>query len=138
MPAIAGILETSLYVEDVAKSVEFYRDIFGFAVLLNTNRIATLRVREGQVLLLFKRGGSTEPLVTPGGTLPPNDGSGQSHVAFSIAAFDLEPWEEWLAKREIAIESKVRSDLGGLSLYFRDPDGHLLELATPGIWSAFW
>ena len=23
------------------------------------------------------------------------------------------------------------------SIYFRDPDGHLLELATPGLWSVY-
>jgi catechol 2,3-dioxygenase-like lactoylglutathione lyase family enzyme len=26
---------------------------------------------------------------------------------------------------------------GGTSLYFRDPDGHLLELATPGLWTIY-
>ena len=26
----------------------------------------------------------------------------------------------------------------GRSLYFRDPDGHLLELATPGLWGLHW
>ncbi|HWQ03343.1 MAG TPA: glyoxalase, partial [Candidatus Nitrosotenuis sp.] len=24
--------------------------------------------------------------------------------------------------------------LGGRSIYFRDPDGHSLELVTPGVW----
>jgi catechol 2,3-dioxygenase-like lactoylglutathione lyase family enzyme len=26
---------------------------------------------------------------------------------------------------------------GGHSIYFRDPDGHLLELATPGLWAGY-
>jgi hypothetical protein len=26
---------------------------------------------------------------------------------------------------------------GGEALYFRDPDGHLLEVVTPGIWNIY-
>jgi len=29
------------------------------------------------------------------------------------------------------------SPRGGTSLYFRDPNGHMLELATPGLWSIY-
>jgi hypothetical protein len=35
------------------------------------------------------------------------------------------------------VESKVVWPLGGHSLYFRDPDNHVVELATPGIWSIY-
>ena|SRR5258708_4406456 len=38
-----------------------------------------------------------------------------------------------LEENGIAIESKVRWERGGQSLYFGDPDGNLLELATPGL-----
>ena len=27
---------------------------------------------------------------------------------------------------------------GGQSVHFRDPDGRLLELATPGLWPGYW
>ncbi|MEP7038442.1 MAG: glyoxalase, partial [Acidobacteriota bacterium] len=35
------------------------------------------------------------------------------------------------------IESKVKWERGGTSIYFRDPDKHLLELATPGLWTIY-
>jgi catechol 2,3-dioxygenase-like lactoylglutathione lyase family enzyme len=31
----------------------------------------------------------------------------------------------------------VRWPRGGESIYFRDPDGHLVELATPGLWDNY-
>ena len=38
-----------------------------------------------------------------------------------------------------ALRSKARTSWsrGGRSIYFRDPDGHLLELATPGLWAVY-
>ena len=38
----------------------------------------------------------------------------------------------------VLTRSVVVWEAGGRSLYFRDPDGHLLELATPGVWSQDW
>ena len=58
---ITGILETCLYVEDVPRSREFYQRLFGFEALLADERIATLAVVPGQVLILFKRGATTVP-----------------------------------------------------------------------------
>ena len=34
----------------------------------------------------------------------------------------------------VAVESRVIQTHGGTSLYFRDPDGHSVEVATPGLW----
>jgi catechol 2,3-dioxygenase-like lactoylglutathione lyase family enzyme len=58
-------------------------------------------------------------------------------MAFSIEAADLDAWEQRLRDHGIAIESRVRWQRGGTSLYFRDPDGHLLELLTPGVWPIY-
>jgi catechol 2,3-dioxygenase-like lactoylglutathione lyase family enzyme len=75
--------------------------------------------------------------VIPGGIIPPHGGSGSLHFAFAIRAEDVRAWEQRLADAGIAIESRVRWELGGESLYFRDPDNHLLELATPGTWPSY-
>ena len=36
-----------------------------------------------------------------------------------------------------AIEGRTVWSRGGHSIYFRDPDGHLVELATPGLWATY-
>jgi catechol 2,3-dioxygenase-like lactoylglutathione lyase family enzyme len=89
------------------------------------------------VLLLFQRGTSGQPISIPGGTIPPHDGRGTEHLGFQIATDNLHAWENWLARRQVAIESRVTWERGGTSLYFRDPDGHLLELLTPGVWEVY-
>ena len=54
------------------------------------------------VLLLFRQGGTAEPFATPGGVIPPHGGSGQLHLAFSIAADDLGPWRGRLESEGVA------------------------------------
>jgi catechol 2,3-dioxygenase-like lactoylglutathione lyase family enzyme len=134
---VTGILETALHVEDVARSRKFYQNTFGFPVLDGDDRFCALNVADKQVLLLFKKGGSTEPITLPGGVVPPHGGDGKLHFAFSIPAADLAAWEARLREHGIAIESRVNWPRGGTSIYFRDPDGHLAELVTPGIWAIY-
>jgi catechol 2,3-dioxygenase-like lactoylglutathione lyase family enzyme len=55
-------------------------------------------------------------------------------VAFAIPFGELRAWEDHLRSRDITVESRVGWPAGGTSLYFRDPDGHSLEVATPGLW----
>jgi catechol 2,3-dioxygenase-like lactoylglutathione lyase family enzyme len=140
MLRIDRVLETALYVDDMGRAVEFYQGVFGFAVLARSaepDRLTALDIGGTQVLLLFKKGASLQAVVTPGGKIPPCDGSGNSHLAFPVAVSQLEDWEKRLLENGIAIESKVHWERGGQSLYFRDPDGNLLELATPGLWSTY-
>jgi len=130
-PNTGGILESSLYVEDVARSAQFYQRIFGFPVISDFGeRGCAMKAGDHQVLLLFKKGGSRD-------MLSPHDGDGELHLAFAIAHAQVASWEAWLEENGIAVEEKCTWELGGLSLYFRDPDRHLLELATPGVWSIY-
>ena len=137
MPEISGILETALYVTDVARSANFYRALFGFEVMIQDERFCAMSVVGKQVLLLFRRGGAKAALSVPGGLIPGHDGSGETHFAFAIPTLELQPWERRLADFGVAIESKVAWERGGHSLYFRDPDSHLVELATPGLWPIY-
>ncbi len=133
-PKVAGIAESSLYVEDVPRSVKFYEDLLGISVIRSDERFSALRVSPGQVLLLFHRGASREAVDMGFGTIIGHDGSGPLHVCFGIGAGDVQAWEERLAGLGISLESRVDWPTGAVSLYFRDPDGHAVELATPGLW----
>ena len=84
--SIRGVIETALYVDDLARSLEFYRGLLGFTVAMEPiDRMVVLNVTDDQVLVLFKKGASTEATVLPFGTIPPTDGDGRLHVAFGSA-----------------------------------------------------
>ena len=136
MPVLESVLETSLYVSNLEASLLFYREVFGFNPLYyDPARMASLSVAGKQVLLLFLKGASRLSVEVPGGTIPGHDGDGELHLAFAISTGDLPNWRTWLHQQQIPIEAEMHWDRGGDSLYFRDPDGHLLELVTPGVWS---
>jgi catechol 2,3-dioxygenase-like lactoylglutathione lyase family enzyme len=137
MANLTGLLEASLYVQDLARSIQFYRTVLELEVLVQDHRFCALNVAGRQVLLLFRKGGSIHDAVVPGGVIPGHDGDGQLHVAFAIPSADLPTWEQRLIANGVAVESKVDWARGGKSLYFRDPDNHVLELATPGVWSIY-
>lgn len=130
-PPVNGIMETSLYVDDLPASVAFYQRVFGFAVNFTADRLVSLAVRPGHVLLLFTKQGSV--------TLPrgAHHGDGNLHLAFAVDADQIEPWRAFLNAQDLVIEDEIRWDRGGISLYFRDPDGHLLEVASPGVWQNY-
>src|SRR5271157_84317 len=86
------------------------------------------------VLLVFQSGATEDDVIDARGMIPGHDGQGRLHLALSIDAADLEAWRERLGERSIAVEGEYRWPRGGTSLYFRDPDGALVELATPGLW----
>jgi len=132
-PRVNGILETSLYVESTARSAAFYQRVFGFEVIAfagdaldDTTRLCAMRAGDRDVLLLFKKQGTED-----------TDATGSIHVAFGISREDLAAWEKWLAEQGIEIETRTTWKYGGRALFFRDPDGHLLEVVTPGVWTIY-
>ncbi|HEY1863595.1 MAG TPA: VOC family protein [Roseiarcus sp.] len=133
-PAIEGLLETSLYARDLKRTAAFYRELFGFKALVDSPRLVAFEIAERSVLLVFQAGATEQDVVEVGGAIPGHDGRGRLHLALSVRADDLDAWRERLSERGVAIVGEYRWPRGGVSLYMRDPDGALVELATPGLW----
>jgi catechol 2,3-dioxygenase-like lactoylglutathione lyase family enzyme len=133
-PRIIGVLETALYVSDLHHSRRFYQGLMGFECFMHDDRMCALGTPGGSVLLLFRRHGSAEPSRTPYGTIPEHDGAGTQHLAFAIPGSEIEAWNKYLEEAGLTVESRITWPRGGTSLYFRDPDGHSVEVATPGLW----
>ena len=133
-PSIDGLLETALYVDDMARSTAFFRDVLGLEPMLETERLIAFDAGRQGVLLVFARGQSIADMPSERGIVPGHDGRGPLHMAFAIAEAEYAPWKAHLEHAGVALRGEMRWPRGGRSLYFEDPDGHVLELATPGLW----
>ena len=107
-PSLLGVLETVLYVDAFERSCPFYEQVLGLNSIYRDSRLCAYDVGRRGVLLLFLRGHSLETVHLPGGTIPPHDGHGPVHLAFSIAAAERETWESRLNEAGIAIEGRTR------------------------------
>ncbi|MFC7400274.1 VOC family protein [Chelatococcus sp. GCM10030263] len=133
-PPIYGVLETALYVDDMERAASFYSELLGLKEITQDARFHAYEAGLRSVLLLFKRGATLDTVHLPGGTIPPHDGHGPLHIAFAVAADQLSAWERRLGDAGIPVEGRTDWPHGGQSIYVRDPDGHLVEFATPGLW----
>lgn len=133
MPHVTAILETALYVADLARSREFYERVMGLERLAEDSHFLAYEAGPN-VLLLFAQGSADHRIETAHGAIPPHDAAGRQHIALGVPKDELDAWEACLEREGIAIEGRMTWPPGGASLFFRDPDGHLLELATPGLW----
>ena len=137
MPKLDGILETAIHTQDMAKSRAFYEGVLGLAPIFSDHRLSAYAVAARDVLLVFQKGTTAQTVTMASGTIPGHAGDGTLHVAFAIGKDELDAWESQLTTHGITIEGRNDWSRGGRSIYFRDPDGHLLELATPGLWPVY-
>jgi catechol 2,3-dioxygenase-like lactoylglutathione lyase family enzyme len=127
-PRITGILETVLYVSDIDRAEQFYRDVMALRPIgKEPGRHVFFRVGSG-VLLLFRAERTRRSA-----SLPPHGADGEIHICFTIAPDEYETWKARIRESRIVIEKETEWP-GGRSFYFRDPDGNLLELANADIW----
>lgn len=65
---------------------------------------------------------------------PPHFGSGKMHVAFEVPQDEYESAKKHILDNGIDIIHEETWSNGRHSFYFNDPNGHVLEIVTPGLW----
>jgi catechol 2,3-dioxygenase-like lactoylglutathione lyase family enzyme len=132
---INGVLETSLYVDDLEDAERFYHDVMGLEAFAKVPGRHVFFRCGAAVLLVFHPGSTAKEVAKVGDVSIPLHGAlGPGHVAFAVGDADLEAWIDRLTRHEVDVEAEVTWPGGGRSIYFRDPAGNSLELASPRIW----
>jgi catechol 2,3-dioxygenase-like lactoylglutathione lyase family enzyme len=130
-----GLLEAALYARDLIAAEEFYRDVLSLSIVARQPGRHVFFCSGGAVLLVFHPERTSGEAVYIGGQAIPKHGTqGAGHVAFAVAATTLPAWRRHLRRAGVAIGTEIDWPRGGHSIYFRDPAGNSVELATPSIW----
>ena len=128
-PQIPRILETSLYADDLDQAELFYTTVLGLKLFAKEpDRHVFFRCGD-QMLLIFNPARTIKET-----EVAPHGATGPGHVAFAVPMTELDQWAARLRLANIRIEKEVTWPKGGRSLYFRDPAGNCLELASPLVW----
>ena len=126
-PAASMELTHILVVADVARSTAFYRDVLGATLVREYGGTSSVFQFQGAWLLLVTGGGPTadKPTVTFEAQADPDR---VSH-SMTIRVPDCRAAFETLSARGAAfLTPPVESDWE-VRAFFRDPDGHLLEIS---------
>jgi len=131
MPKILNVLETCIYTRDLPALQRFYGQVLGLTEISAEHaRYVFFKVSEQSVLLIFNPDESLNQK-----DIPPHGAAGPQHFAFAIDDDQLDAWRSHLRQHGVAIEREHTWPNGARSLYFRDPAGHSVELATREIWN---
>src|SRR5262245_40246377 len=122
--APAGILETVLYVSDLAATETFYREVLGMEPFAKAAERHLFYRCGNQVLLIFNPGETAKPPASSSLPVPPHGAIGPGHVCFRATAAEIESWRERLTQHGVTIEADFVWPTGGQSIYFRDPSGN--------------
>ena len=125
---LRGLHHVTAIAADLERTIGFYRDVLGLGVVQDGTSDDDPRARhvwfglpDGGLLSFMEYPQLPAPVVGPGAT---------HHFALLVdSAEELGGWLAYL--RERGVETSELLDRGPFrSLYVRDPDGHIVELAT--------
>lgn len=123
------IKETCLYVQDLDRTEDFYNGKLNLKVIARTEgRHIFLKV--GSSVLLCFIADTTENEKA----LPVHYGKGKMHIAFEVPKENYREAKAWIRSKGIEIEHEQHWFKDYHSFYFRDPDGHSLEIVPKGMW----
>ncbi|GIV98161.1 MAG: bleomycin resistance protein [Herpetosiphonaceae bacterium] len=132
---IAGVLETCLYASDLDAIEQFYTTVLGLEVFARVEgRHVFFRCGHGVFLVFNPDRTSNEQSWVAEVPVPLHGTYGPGHMAFAVADSEIPAWRRRLEQLGVTIEADIPWPRGGRSLYFRDPAGNSIELASPRIW----
>jgi glyoxylase I family protein len=109
-----------LLCEDLARTRSFYHEILGFPIERDWD--GWIELRAGSVLLTLRPRG--RPYDGPAAS-----GSAGVQLAFRVAPQEVERWYAELLKKGVEILEPPRdTDYGHRTLFFKDPEGNILEI----------
>ncbi len=124
------VLETCLYMDDLEAAEAFYRDVLGLELVTKSEGRHVIFRCGKDMFLLF----NPEQTRIKTGRAPTHGAHGPGHAAFAMDESEVDAWRSHLQSKGVEIETEVTWPRGGTSLYFRDPAGNSLEVATDSIW----
>ena len=127
---LGQLSEAAIYASDLDAAQQFYHGVLGLDLISRMEDRGMAFRCGAAVLLVF------DPARTriPDAGVPAHGASGEGHIAFVVADFEIDLWRTRLAECGVAIEAEVDWPTGGRSIYFRDPAGNSVELAPPNLW----
>lgn len=116
-----------LYVEDLDRAVDFYKETFGFAERFKQESYAELDTGETTLSLALRS-------FVEGhfGVSLPGAGLGTSEVGFVVDKANVDQvYQGAVGKGATPVLPPADQPWGQRVSYVRDPDGHLLEICSP-------
>ena len=114
MIQVNGLNHIVLHVQDVARAKKFYTELLGMTVYRENEAQAFLHCGHQGVALFKKQG---EPPLATGNDL--------NHLALNVASGTYETLKAALEGHGVTVTGRPGEDR---CIYFRDPDGHRLQL----------
>lgn len=134
-PALDGVLEAALYVDDLDAAARFYGEILGLEeVIAHRPRHIFYRAGATIVLLFVAAETCTPPPPDSKLPVPPHGATGPGHLCFNVPRDALDDWVARISGAGIAIEADFCWPNGARSIYVRDPAGNSIEFAEPKLW----
>lgn len=125
-------------VSDLSRSIDFYRTVLGCEVVRQREHLGLVHLRAGASMIdLISVDGK---LGSRGGAAPGNEARNVDHLCLRIEPFSEPDLIAHLSKHGLAPLGSAEVNFGaegdGLSLYFPDPDGNVIELKGPSVTAA--
>jgi len=120
-------------VRDLSRSTAFYQAVLGCEVVRRRAHLGLVHLRAGASMIdLVSVDGA---LGARGGAAPGQGARNVDHLCLRVEPFDEAGIVAHLGRHGVAVPATAEVNFGaegdGLSLYFRDPDGNVIELKGP-------